>query len=75
MAIHFSKYTVSQKMQKAEFYNNRALPKVNMGVNICDALELEIMEGSLNDAFIAYNKDERKKQINAFTTMMREKSI
>ena len=45
-----------------------------MGVNITDSLELEIIEDPLNDAFIAYDEAERKKQIDAFTTMMREKS-
>ena len=61
-------------MQKAEFYNNRALPEVNMGVNITDSLELEIIADPLNDAFNAYEEEERKKQIDAFTAIMREKS-
>ena len=40
-----------------------------MGVNICDSLELEIIEDPLNDAFIPYDEDERKKHIDAKSTL------
>ena len=61
-------------MKTANYSSSKALPVINMGDNLADSLELQIIEDPLNDVFNVYDEEERKKQIDAFTAMMRETS-
>ena len=60
------------------FYDNyitKALPDVGNGSDLQDSLELQIIEDPVKEAFIISglsDEEERRKQIDAFTSMMRE---